>query len=136
MPQITEEFRSELLHNDESVGVIETHMEVKLDDPYALHLVMMVGERCHLRVLAVEQFDSALKEPDVPQGDGEVTVMYVEEEEIVLVELPNGEQGPFQLHFDVEPVDIFLACVRQLVKGNRLKKQYREQGLEALLRQE
>jgi hypothetical protein len=136
MPQITEEFRTELLHDGESVGHIEAHMQVKLDDPYALQLIMMVGERCHLRTLAVEQFDRALSDPDMPQGTGEVTVMYVEEEGIVLVELPNGEQGPIQLHFDVAPVDIFLACVRQLVKGNRLKKQYRAQGLEALLRQE
>lgn len=136
MPQITEEFRTELLHDGDSVGFVEVHLQVVLGDPYALRLIMVMPEKCHLRVLAVEQFDRALSEPGMPQGTGEVTVMYVEEEEIVLVELPNGEQGPFQLHFDVAPVDIFLACVRQLVKGNHLKKQYRKHGLEALLHQE
>lgn len=135
MPQITEEFRTELLHDDDSMGFIEVHLQVDLGDPYALRLIMVMPTKCHLRTLAVEQFDRALSDPNVPQGTGEVTVTYVEEE-FVRVELPNGKQGPFQLRFDVAPVDIFLACVRQLVKENHLKKQYRKYGLEALLTQE
>lgn len=133
MLRLTEDLPADVLVDGTPITSFDLHLQFELTNPYAIEIFLIrEGELLREQVLALELFTKALKFPDTPQGDGEIKVAYISEDEVINVELPNGNQGPFTLQCNVRTIYQFLACANQLTVVNGLKKQYRKRLSEAL----